>query len=50
MELFVELLVKPRFAEEDFTVGSVIQMGDHIRNNFQFYWSHLFSPLSVQKV
>jgi hypothetical protein len=43
----MELLVKPRFTEEDFTVASVIKMGDHIRDNFQLYWSHPFSPVSV---
>jgi hypothetical protein len=44
----MELLVKPRLTEEDFTVGSVIKMGDHMGHNFQLYWPHLFSPVSVK--
>jgi hypothetical protein len=43
----MELLVKARLTEEDFTVGSVIKMGDHMGDNFQLYWFHPFSPVSV---
>ena len=42
----MELLVKTYFTEEDFTVSSVIIMGDHIGNDFQPDWSHSFSPVS----
>jgi hypothetical protein len=38
----MELLVKTRFAEEGFTVLSVIIMGNHIGNDFQPYGSHTF--------
>jgi hypothetical protein len=41
----MKLLVKSRLTEEDFTVGSVIKMGDHIGNNFQMYGSHSFPPV-----
>jgi hypothetical protein len=43
----MKLLVKSRFTEEDFAVGSVIKMGNHIGNNFQLYWPHPFSPISL---
>ena len=36
----MELLVKTHFTEEDFTVSSVIIMGNHIGNDFQPYRSH----------
>ncbi len=45
----MDLLVKARFAEEDFTVGSVIKMGNHIGNNFQLYWLHSLFPVSPSK-
>jgi hypothetical protein len=45
----MELLVKARFAEEDFTVGSVIKMGNYIGNNFQLYWPHSFFPVPLSK-
>jgi hypothetical protein len=41
----MELLAKTYFTEEDFTVSSVIIMGDHIGNDFQPDWSHSFSPV-----
>jgi hypothetical protein len=44
----MKLLVKSRLTEEDFTVGSVIKMGDHIRENLQLYGFHPFSPISVE--
>ena len=44
----MELLVKTYFTEEDFTVSSVIIMGNHIGNDFQPYWSHSF-PLFLRK-
>jgi hypothetical protein len=44
----MELLVKTRFTEEDFTMSSVIIMGNDIGNNFQPYWPHSF-PLFLYK-
>ena len=45
----MELLVKTRFTEEDFTVSSVIIMSNHIGNDFQPYRSHSFPLLIHQK-
>ena len=44
----VELLIKTRFAEEDFTVSSVIVMSNHIGDDFQPYRAHSF-PLFIHK-
>jgi len=38
----MEFLVKTRFTEEDFTVLSLIIMGNHIGDDFQPYRSHSF--------
>ena len=45
----MKLLVKSRLPEEDFTVGSVIKMGNHMGNNFQLYGIHPFSPVCLKK-
>ena len=48
----MELFVKTRFAEEGFTVSSLVIMGNDIGHNFQSYGSHaslLFRHESITK-